>query len=72
MFDISKVMISLKFTYNIKPQKLELNDLSFGKGQGIMSPCESAGFGNLSILPKNYKYLFIAQVKGAVFYRLAT
>lgn len=33
---------------------------------------ESVVFEHQSMLPKNYKHVFIAQVKGAVFYHLAS
>lgn len=73
--DVSKVMISLKSTYKIQPQKLHLNGVYLLENYKVLHhrviQCESVVFENQSVLPKNYKHVFIAQVKGAVFYHLA-
>ena len=40
VFDVSKVMISLKFTHKIKPQKLYLNDVYLLENYKVItSPC---------------------------------
>lgn len=68
-------MISLKSTYKIKPQKLYLSDVYLLENYKVLHhhviQCEPVVFENQSMLPKNYKHVFIAQVKGAVFYHLA-
>lgn len=75
VFDISKVMISLKLTHKIKPQKLYLNDMYLLENYKVLYhlviECESVVFGNQS-MKKNSKHVFIAQVKGAVFSHLFT
>ena len=56
VFDVSKVMISLKFTHKIKPQKLYLNDIYLLENYKVLHhlviECKSVVFGNQSMEKK--------------------
>lgn len=56
VFDVSKVMISLKFTNKIKPQKLYLNDIylleNYKVVHHLVIECESVVFGKQSMEKK--------------------